>query len=181
MTPLAENRFGLQITISRNAYELLQQARSLLSHQIPRGEMALVLERALELAVAELEKRKYAATDRPGHSRGGSKSSRHIPATVRRAVRKRDGDRCAFVSESGKRCESRTRLECHHEDPFARGGAATVENTRLLCAAHNEYKAEHDFGPEFMERKRGAARAAAAERRGRGEAFSEKGDPSGNV
>jgi len=158
MTPLAEDSFGLQVTINRRTYELLQKARSLLSHQIPRGEMALVLERALELAVEELEKRKYAATDRPGRSQSGGKPSRHIPAPVRREVRKRDGDRCAFVSESGKRCESRTRLECHHEDPFARGGPATVENTRLLCAAHNQHKAERDFGTEFMERKRAEAK-----------------------
>ena len=158
MTPLAEDRFGLQVTINRRTYELVQKARSLLSHQIPRGETALVLERALELAVAELEKRRYAMTDRPGHSRNGDKSTRHIPAPVRRAVRNRDGDRCAFVSESGKRCESRTRLECHHEDPFARGGPATVENTRLLCAAHNQHEAERDFGTEFMEHKRREAR-----------------------
>jgi len=162
MTPLAEDSFGLQVTINRNTYELLQKARSLLSHQIPRGEMALVLERSLELAVAELEKRKYAMTDRPGHSRNGDKSTRHIPAPVRRAVRKRDGDRCAFVSESGKRCESRTRLECHHEDPFARGGPATADNTRLLCAAHNQRKAEWDFGAEFMDRKRAEARRKRA-------------------
>ena len=119
--------------------------------------MALVLERLAVLGVAELEKSKYAATDRPGHSRGRT-DTRHFPASVRRDVRERDGDRCAFVSESGKRCESRTRLENHHEDPFARGGPATVENTKLFCAAHNQDAAERDFGAEFMERKRKEAR-----------------------
>jgi hypothetical protein len=58
------------------------------------------------------------------------------------------------VSASGKRCESRTRLEFHHEETFARGGEATVANTRILCSAHNQHEAERVFGAAFMEGKR---------------------------
>jgi hypothetical protein len=159
MTPLAPEAFGLQLTIDRETHELLQRARALMSHQNPSGAIAPVIKRGLELLVAELEKRKYAATDRPRPQAQGTPSNpRHIPASVKRAVRERYGDRCAFVSDGGQRCSSRTRLEFDHIEPVSRGGESTVENLRLLCRAHNLYAAEREFGAEFMEQKRAEAR-----------------------
>jgi hypothetical protein len=77
MTPLAPQRYGFQFTGDQETRELYEAVRDLLSHQVPNGEMAQVFKRALQLAKAELMKRKYAVTDRPGRSRG-SKSARHI-------------------------------------------------------------------------------------------------------
>jgi hypothetical protein len=77
-------------------------------------------------------------------------------------VRERDGDRCTFVSESGHRCESRTRLEFDHVVAFARGGKATVEGIRLRCRTHNQYEAERIFGAEFMAAMRAASQAGWA-------------------
>jgi 5-methylcytosine-specific restriction endonuclease McrA len=127
--------------------------------------MVLVLKGALKLAKTELEKRKFAATDRPGHSRPGS-SPRHIPAAVKREVWERDEGRCTFVSESGRRCEERARLEYDHIEPVARGGEATAENVRLACRSHNQYAAERAFGAEFMERKRREAGEGTRDERG---------------
>ena len=61
------------------------------------------------------------------------------------------------MSEGGRRCEERARLEYDHAEPVARGGQATAENVRLLCWSHNRYAAERAFGIEFMERKRAEA------------------------
>ena len=58
----------------------------------------------------------------------GSTSSRHIPARIRRAIRRRDGDRCTFVDATGRRCGERDRLEYHHRRPFALGGDHATEN-----------------------------------------------------
>jgi hypothetical protein len=88
LKPLAPGRFGLQVTLDRETYELLQHVRALMSHEVPTGETALVLKGALKLAAGELEKRKYAATNRPGPSRPCA-SARHIPAELKRAVRDR--------------------------------------------------------------------------------------------
>lgn len=79
--------------------------------------------------------------------------SRYIPAPVRRAVWKRDGNRCTF-DEHGRRCTSRERLEFHHRDPFGRGGDHSPENLRLVCRTHNIYYAEQDYGGEVMGRYR---------------------------
>jgi hypothetical protein len=157
VTPLAPQRYAFQCTFDEETHELFQDIRALMSHEIPTGEMALVLKGAFKLAKAELLKRKCAATDRPGPSRP-SASARHIPAAVKRAVWKRDGGRCTFVSESGRRCQERAGVEFDHIEPVARGGHATSENVRLMCRVHNQYAAERAFGAEFMERKRREAR-----------------------
>jgi HNH endonuclease len=165
IVPLAPQRFGFQFTGDQETCELYEQYQALVSHEIPSGEMALVLKDALKIAVAERLKRKFAATDRPGPSRG-SADPRHIPAAVKRAVSERDERRCTFVSESGKRCDERGFLEYDHIEAVARGGKSTAENVRLLCHAHNQHEAERAFGAEFMEGKR----AGAGARVGRGPA-----------
>jgi hypothetical protein len=157
MTPLAPQRFGFQCTMDQETQDLWQDAKALLSHEIPNGEMALVLKSVLTLAVAQLKKRKYAATNRPGHSRG-SVDPRHIPAADKREVCARDEGKCTFVGANGKRRGSRHQLEFHHDEEFSRGGASTAKNLRLLCRAHNQHMAERSFGVEFMNRKRPARR-----------------------
>ena len=74
----------------------------------------------------------------------------------------RDGGRCTFVSDSGRRCPARTRLEFDHADPVARGGEATAERMRLRCRAHNQYAAECTFGTAFMDHKRREAQRTQA-------------------
>jgi 5-methylcytosine-specific restriction endonuclease McrA len=67
------------------------------------------------------------------------------PVDVRRAVWARDGGRCKFEGAAG-RCSETGRLEFHHVVPYAEGGATSVENLALRCAAHNRYEAEEWFG-----------------------------------
>jgi 5-methylcytosine-specific restriction endonuclease McrA len=164
VTPLSPGRYGFQGTWDQEGYDLYHEVRALMSHEVPTGELALVLQGALRIARAELQKRKFGATARPGRSRA-SASPRSIPAAVRRAVQERDGGRCAFVSEAGQRCAETRFLEFDHIDPVARGGEATVANLRLVCSAHNRYAAERVFGAEFMSRKREEARRAPRETR----------------
>ena len=162
VAPLAPGRYGLQFTVAQGTYEKLRYARELLGHAVPSGELAQVFDRALDALIARLEQRKFSAT---AHARGrrprASANPRHVPAEVRRAVWKRDGGRCTFVSIAGHRCPARTRLEFDHVEPVARGGNATVAGIRLRCRAHNQYAAECAFGADFMSRKRDAARDVA--------------------
>jgi 5-methylcytosine-specific restriction endonuclease McrA len=76
---------------------------------------------------------------------------RYIPAAVRRAVFKRDGQQCTHTDRTGRRCTETHRLEFHHLEPFARGGEHTVANLALRCAAHNSLAAENDYGRERIE------------------------------
>jgi 5-methylcytosine-specific restriction endonuclease McrA len=169
VAPLSRESFGLQVTLGRCTHQKLRRAQELLGHQIPSGDIAQVLDRVLDLAIAELEKRKFAATAKPRRCRRPTSSPRHIPADVQRAVWERDGGQCTFVTETGHRCEARKPLEFDHVQEVARGGEASVEGIRLRCRAHNQYEAERTFGSEFMRHKRIAAvEARAAKSRGSG-------------
>jgi 5-methylcytosine-specific restriction endonuclease McrA len=125
-------------------------------HELPDGDLARVLERALDLLIAERMKRRFGTTDRPRARRAEpapKADSRHIPHAVRREVLERDGACCSYVSPDGKRCDQRGFLELHHEEPFGRGGAATTENIRVVCRSHNQLFAERDYGSAFMRQR----------------------------
>lgn len=164
VAPLSPERFALQVTIAQSTREKLRRAQALLGHSIAPGNVAEVLDRALDALIDRLEKRKFAKTDRPRRCPGRtSPASRHIPARVQREVWHRDGGRCTFVSDAGLRCSARDGVEFDHVETVARGGMATVSNLRLRCRAHNQYAAEQAFGAGFMNyRRREAAEARAA-------------------
>jgi 5-methylcytosine-specific restriction endonuclease McrA len=164
VTPLAPQRFKVEVTLDGDAHDDLVQAQALLGRDVARGDVAEVLKRALHEYVRCLQRRKCAATERPRKcSRRRSSDRRHIPATVKRAVWERDGGRCTFVSEQGHRCEERSNLELDHVIPVARGGEATEANLRLRCRPHNQHAADLAYGRGFMDEKRREAKREAAE------------------
>jgi len=157
LSPLSPERYVIQLTISRATHDKLRRAQALLGHSIPSGDVASVLDRALDFLIGRLEQRKLGATSQPRRLPRPSSGRRHVPAAVRREVWERDQGRCTFVGDLGRRCEAVSRLEFDHVDPVALGGQATVERMRLRCRAHNQLEAERTFGGEFMRRKRAAA------------------------
>jgi len=165
VAPLAPDRYRLQLTIGGDTLEKLRLAKDLLRHAIPSGDDAAILDRALTALLIELARKKFAATDAPGASRGPTPGSRHIPAEVRRAVWLRDLGRCAFVGKDGRRCAERAFVEFHHLKPYASGGDATVSNIQLRCRRHNDYEARAWFGggavgPAAAARRSGAPKTA---------------------
>ena len=115
--------------------------------EVPDGDLAAIIEQAVTEKLERIEARRYARTSAPRKELSDtdtSPTSRHIPAAVRRAVRERDGNRCRYVDERGRRCSERDRLEFHHRHPFGMGGDHSPDNLRLLCPSHNRYLAEHD-------------------------------------
>jgi hypothetical protein len=144
--PLAPERYEVRFTASAEMCAKLRRAQDLLRHAVPTGDTATVVDRALTLLIQDLERKKFATTDRPRPSRGTSGSPRKPPAHVRRAVSRRDAGCCAFVGASGRRCETCAFLEFHHVIPYAMGGEGTVENIQLRCRAHNGYEAGLFYG-----------------------------------
>src|SRR5258706_174093 len=124
-----------------NRARLLERLKALVGSKVPGGDLAVVIEQAVTEKLERLEARRFARTRAPrtlgGHPHDPSPSSRHIPAAVRRAVYERDGGRCRYLDNSGRRCEARDHLEFHHRHPFGLGGDHGVENIRLMCHAHN--------------------------------------------
>ncbi len=164
VAPLSPGRFDVRFTLDQSAHDLLRYAQALLGHAVPSGDIAEVVKRGLAMLVDRLEKRVFAASARPRSQRSATEG-RYVPAEIRRTVWRRDGGRCTFKSAAGQRCPACTRLEFDHVESMAGGGPTTTENLRLRCRAHNQYTAEREFGPGFMESKRQKARDKTAERR----------------
>lgn len=85
------------------------------------------------------------------------------PGPVRRQVWDRDGARCTWTDERGRRCTETARLELDHIVPHARGGPDTADNLRVVCRAHNQHAARRAFGARMIagrveERRRSATR-----------------------
>ncbi len=160
VTPLAPQRYALQVTLDQAAHDNLRAAQALLG--LDGRDVAAVLGRALELLRRDLERRKYAATSRPRETRQASRNPRQIASGIKRVVWARDQAQCTFVSDKARRCEARSGLEFDHITPVARGGEATVANLRLRCRAHNQFAADQVYGAGFMRAKRekGAARGS---------------------
>lgn len=146
VTPLAPERYKVQFTASKETYEKLQQVRNLMRHQIPDGDLDQIIQKALTALLHDIAAKKAGSTNRPRVGRSTAPNSRHIPAEVRRRVWLRDGGRCAFMGNKGRRCDEVGFLEFHHVKPYADGGEATVGNIQLRCRAHNVYEAELNFG-----------------------------------
>jgi hypothetical protein len=131
------------------------EARALLRHQIPDGDLAKIFDRALDALVREARRTKFAESERPRTTQtapiaSNGPASRHIPAAIKRVVAERDRGRCTFIARDGRRCGSRESLEFHHVQPFARAQRHRAEEITLRCRAHNRHAAIQDYGADHM-------------------------------
>ena len=138
-------RYKVQFTADQEYIELVEQARALSSHTLPRGDLAELHRRAMQMLVDKLLRRKAAVSraelpqtrgaDAPARSAPlpSAESRRHLPASLRRFIWERDAGRCTFTDDRGVRCPATTAIEFHHEQPYARGGPHTAENVALSC------------------------------------------------
>jgi hypothetical protein len=146
VTPLSPDRYKLQLTIGGDTLEKLRLAKDMLSHAVPSGDDAAVLDRALTALLVDLAKKKFADTRKPRRSRAKVSRARDASAAVKRAVWVRDLGRCKFIGPTGHRCNERRFVEFHHVDPYALGGEATVDKIELRCRRHNDYEGRLYFG-----------------------------------
>jgi len=157
LAPLSEDTYEIKFTASQVLHDKLRRAQDLLRHRVPNGDMAAIFERGLDLLIERVEKERFAVGCSPRAARlvdERAPVTRHIPAAIRREVFERDGGRCTFTDERGRRCEETGGLEFDHVDGFARKPVHSLEDLRLRCRAHNQYAAEQMYGRRFMERAR---------------------------
>ncbi len=171
--PLSTDRYGVHLTADGEFRELLERVRGLAGHRLPSGDLLTLMKRGLEAYERDLVKDRFAVGGKARGKRMANAASAHASsehecpanappapsrprkrrlaaAAIRRVVFARDGGRCTFVSADGQRCEARRFLEIDHIQPFAKGGADSIENLRLLCNAHNLHAARSSFGRTYL-------------------------------
>jgi len=138
LEPVAGGRVRLEVVLSEEAAQMLEEAIALDRHLRPDGNMAELLERALG---------QYVASRRRARVKGGN----DIPAAVKRQVAERDQHRCAWVGPEGNRCSETSFLEFDHIRPKALGGmGGSAGQVRMLCRNHNQRAAEKAYGIRYM-------------------------------
>jgi 5-methylcytosine-specific restriction endonuclease McrA len=167
--PLAPGRYRVQFTASAQLRDKLERLQALLRSSAPGADLAAVIEDAVTEKLERLEARRFGLTKAPRKSLAQAPAqarrkslaqaptkpvSRHVPTAVRRAVYERDGGRCRFVDEQGRRCTARHGLEFHHRHPVALGGDHSPQGMALACKAHNLLLAEVDYGRAAVARHR---------------------------
>jgi 5-methylcytosine-specific restriction endonuclease McrA len=151
---LAEERFALQLTISGATRDKLLRAQALLRHQVPSGDLSEVLDRVLDGFLDQVERKRLGKTKKPRAARP-SRVKRYVPNQARREAVARDGLRCSYIAEDGRRCEETGFLEFDHVVPVALGGEAS-DGVRVLCRSHNQYEAERILGRSAVPAGQGA-------------------------
>jgi 5-methylcytosine-specific restriction endonuclease McrA len=160
MAPLAPDAFKIQFTGSRALRDKLREAQALLRHRVPNGDLASVVELALDALIGQVKKERFGVGSKPRKCKTPTPdeaTTRHIPDDIRRAVFARDGGRCTFTDETGRRCNEKNGIEFDHIDGFALARSHSMDRIRLLCRAHNQHAAEKLYGRKFMERARAAS------------------------
>ncbi|MCG6928133.1 MAG: HNH endonuclease [Acidobacteria bacterium] len=145
----------MSFTASAELHDKLERLQALTRSSVPHGDLGKVIELAVTRELERLEARRFGKTKRPRKTLADTDTrprTRHIPAAVRRAVEKRDGGRCTYRDERGRRCTRRHDLEFHHRDPYGFGGDHSPHNVAQMCRTHNALMAEQDYGKEVMER-----------------------------
>jgi hypothetical protein len=148
--PLNAELSRLHVTVTRRLLGKLEAAKDALAHACPGGSAAEILERGLDLVLAQHAKRR-GLVEKPLSAPRPSRTDA-IPAHVRREVWRRAGGRCEFVLESGERCDCTRMLELDHIAPLALGGRSTLDNVRVTCRKHNLLAARRVFGDAVMDR-----------------------------
>ena len=136
----------ITFTVSRELMEKLERLKEIFSHQSLDPSLSELLELMANQLLKKLdpEHPSSSVTSTPVPAKHCSKSPDYIPASIQRAVRQRDQNRCTWVSpKSGLRCSSRKLIQFDHIVEKALGGQSTFENLRLLCGPHNRRKSEH--------------------------------------
>jgi hypothetical protein len=150
--PLSEERFKVQFTARAELRDKLERARDLMWHRNPNGDLAVVLDAAMDALLEKLEKERLGKATRARRTARSSSKPGRVTTAVRREVFARDGERCTFEGDDGERCPARGFLELDHIEPRALGGRDDALNLRVRCRAHNGLYAEQVFGREHVAR-----------------------------
>jgi 5-methylcytosine-specific restriction endonuclease McrA len=143
----------VEFTAHEELMKKLDRIRSLASHRLPvNASLEQLIDFMAEYVITREDpsrrherRQARAAKQEKIASHAVPANPRQVPAAVRDEVFTRD-QRCTYVSPDGKRCNSTHVLQIDHIKPVARGGAATIDNLRLLCAYHNRLESERLMG-----------------------------------
>ncbi len=141
---VAPNRTELTFYADDGLLDLIDRFREL------KGALKLeeILKSTLESELSRLDPLRRSEGNRVDALTFPTKpDSRYVPVSLARTLHRRSSSRCEFIDpKTGRRCESRFRLQIDHAHPYGLGGQTTFDNLRLLCPSHNALEARRIYG-----------------------------------
>jgi len=126
----------LEITFKKEGWQILQQARELLSNSLPHGSWDQVF---TYLAKKEIRQKTELRSEK-------IKASRHVTTAKHKVIFKKD-QCCVYTDQkTGRKCASKWFLQDDHIQPKWAGGSNDLENLQILCASHNRHKYRQQAG-----------------------------------
>jgi len=120
--PLSARRFGVSFTATAELVGKLERAQALLSHTLPNGDIATVIERALTLLIEDTEKRRF----------GGSARRARRPVGANKRAREQDNEAAEepLVSEpAGEGVTESAASSCSAKDDARTCGGAKANDS----------------------------------------------------
>jgi 5-methylcytosine-specific restriction endonuclease McrA len=130
----------------------IETVRALASHRLP---MNAPLEQVIEFLAdyflkredpKQRHERRIAKDDPKPKAMQKTTNPRAISIAVRDEVFVSGEGVCSYVGPDGKKCGSKHVVQVDHKNPVGRGGSASINNLRLLCAEHNRMEAARIMG-----------------------------------
>ena len=180
IVPLREGRYKVQFTASQSLVDMFNEALDLFQNQLPTGDLASIVQRALVLLIAERKKQLFAQTNKPRVSRlaesnaTADKAGATTHAVCAEAQPSKPNSRHiahSFSEASADEARSTTRVVCPESEP-------TKSNTRRQPSKANTRHIAHAlrrqvYARDVHERSGSHDRAHhGAERREKTMAFS---------
>ncbi|WII71686.1 HNH endonuclease signature motif containing protein [Bdellovibrio sp. 22V] len=144
--PQQDNSVRLEITFSEDQMEILEEAKSLLSHVLPGRTWADLFTHLAkkhiqkELGKSNPNQKSPKMPDQTALPRNPASSTKraHIKLTLKRELLRNAGYCCEYINpKTKKKCDSVYQLQIDHRLPLAKGGSDKKENLRVLCRTHN--------------------------------------------
>lgn len=151
--PLSSDTYLVQLTVSADTHAKLVQARDLLRHCHPDGNLAAVVDRALDALIEQLRKRQFGSDKGSSRKTSAGTKTGAVSRAARREVFERDGEQCTFRSKTGERCSAKVFLQADHVLARALGGSGEASNLQVLCGSHNRLKARKELGVTRVQSK----------------------------
>ena len=162
--PLSTQQVKIEFRASEKFAHLLKRAKEVLGHKYPHITLEDIFIEALELLLEkkdpqrkikrhseqnEVKRRILTGSlvrSLPSAKAGGPRDdSRYIPQAIQREVYQRDHGQCTYKSPEGKKCGAKSHLQIDHIQPWGLGGTSELQNLRLLCRTHNQWRSEQTF------------------------------------